>query len=232
MTASTRDGHKYQYITHEADTMQHQILIEELQPSECNLIQESSTDGKSLWLSGIFMQANLKNRNGRNYPRNEIAGAVTGSQGRIKEQNGILGELDHPQSLSINLDRVSHIITELWMQGENAYGKAKLLNTPMGNIAQERVRSGVRIGVSSRGAGNVNESGGVTGFQFITVDIVAQPSAPNAYPGSIYESIEQAKNGSRIVSLAESVRHDPAAQKYLKEEILKFLTTGVFAKAK
>lgn len=210
--------------------MAHALLIEELQPNECNLIQESSTDGKNMWLSGIFMQANIKNRNGRNYPLHEISEAVSVSQQRIKEHNGILGELDHPQTLSINLDRVSHIITELWMQGENAYGKAKLLDTPMGRIAQELVKSGVRIGVSSRGAGNVNESGGVTGFQFVTVDIVAQPSAPSAYPGSMYESIVHASNGKQILSLADTVRSDPSAQKYLKEEILKFLETGVFAK--
>lgn len=210
--------------------MSHTILVEELTPSECNLIQESSTDGKHLWLSGIFMQSNISNRNGRNYPLDEISKAVASSTALIKEHNGILGELDHPQTLSINLDRVSHIITELWMQGNNAYGKAKLLNTPMGNIAQELVKSGVRIGVSSRGAGTVNESGGVTGFQFVTVDIVAQPSAPNAYPGSVYESVAMAKNGPQIMSLAESVRHDDAAQKYLKREILAFLSNGLFAK--
>lgn len=206
------------------------LLIEELQPSECNLIQESSQDGKSLWLSGIFMQADLKNRNGRNYPLSEIAAAVEGSKNRITEQNGIMGELDHPQSLQINLDRVSHVITELWMQGNNAFGKAKLLNTPMGQIAQELIKSGVKVGVSSRGAGNVNESGGVTGFNFITVDIVAQPSAPNAYPGSVYESLQMAKNGHNIVTLAEQVRHDDAAQKYLKKEIMKWLSEGLFAK--
>lgn len=210
--------------------MKPMLLVEELRPSECNLIQESSSDGKNLWLSGIFMQADLKNRNGRVYPLQEIANAVQGSKLRIAEQNGIMGELDHPQTLNINLDRVSHVITELWMQGSNAYGKAKLLNTPMGNIAQELVKAGVKIGVSSRGAGNVNESGNVDGFQFITVDIVAQPSAPHAYPGSIYESLQQAQNGKQIVTLAEHVRHDDAAQKFLKKEIMDWLKTGLFAK--
>jgi hypothetical protein len=181
-------------------------------------------------LSGIFMQADLKNRNGRTYPLSEISEAVNGAKVRIQEQNGLMGELDHPQTLQINLDRVSHIITELWMQGTNAYGKAKLLNTPMGNIAQELIKSGVKIGVSSRGAGNVNESGGVSGFQFITVDVVAQPSAPNAYPGSVYEAVMHAHNGTHILTLAEQVRNDQAAQKYLKKEILKWLSEGIFAK--
>lgn len=206
------------------------LLAEELMPSECNLIQESTNDGKSMWLRGIFMQADIKNRNGRNYPLSEIAAAVEGSKGRLVEQNGIMGELDHPQSLNINLDRVSHIITELWMQGNNAFGKAKLLNTPMGLIGQELIKSGVKIGVSSRGAGNVNESGLVNGYQFITVDLVAQPSAPSAYPGSMYESLQLAKNGGKILTLAEAAQQDAAAQKYLAGEILTWLKTGVFAK--
>lgn len=209
------------------------LLEEELKPSECNLIQETAVDkdgAKALWLSGIFMQADLKNRNGRNYPLSEITDAVNGTKSRILEQNGILGELDHPQSLQINLDRVSHKITEMWMNGNNAYGKAKLMNTPMGAIAQELIKNDVKLGVSSRGAGNVNESGGVTGFQFITVDIVAQPSAPGAYPGSIYESLQMAKNGTHIMTLSEQIQHDAAAQKYLKKEILKWLSEGIFAK--
>lgn len=206
------------------------LLIEELLPSESNIIQESSKDGKTLWLSGIFMQGDIKNRNGRVYPINEINSAVVIAQQRIKESNGIFGELDHPQSLQINLDRISHAITEMRMEGSNAYGKAKLLNTPMGLIGQELVRSGVKIGVSSRGAGNVNEGGNVAGFQFVTVDIVAQPSAPNAYPGTVYENLEEYKNGHNIMSLAEAMKHDPKAQKYFKEEILKWLNTGLFAK--
>ena len=116
------------------------------------------------------------------------------------------------------------------MDGANAVGKAKMLNTPMGNIARELINSGVSLGVSSRGAGTVNESGGVSGFQFVTVDIVAQPSAPNAYPTTVYESLELARNGHNILDLAEAVKHDDAAQKYLKDEIMKWLSTGLFAK--
>jgi hypothetical protein len=208
------------------------LLTEELRPSECKMVQESSQDGKSLWLSGIFMQADMKNRNGRNYPLSEISEAVRLAMDTIRQTNGIFGELDHPQSLQINSDRVSHFISELWMNGSNAYGKAKLLNTPMGLIAQELIKSGVKTGVSSRGAGNVNESGGVQGFQFITCDIVIQPSAPEAYPGSIYESLQQASNGKKIITLAEHYRNDEAAQKYLKKEILNWLSTGLFAKNK
>lgn len=207
-----------------------QLLIETLLPSESNIITEASGDGKTVWLSGIFMQANIKNRNGRLYPINEIQAAVQLASQRIKEANGIFGELDHPQSLQINLDRISHVITELHMQGDNAYGRAKLLNTPMGLIGQELVKSGVKVGVSSRGAGNVNEGGGVSGFQFVTVDLVAQPSAPNAYPGTVFESLMHARNGQHIMTLAESVKEDKRAQEYLKREIMKWINNGIFAK--
>jgi hypothetical protein len=200
------------------------ILCEELSPSEACLIEEASQDGKSVWLNGVFMQAEIKNRNGRVYPMNEISAAVEAASQRIKESNGIFGELDHPQTLTINLDRISHVITEMRMNGNNAVGKAKLLSTPMGNIARELVNSGVRLGVSSRGAGTVTESGGVSGFQFVTVDIVAQPSAPGAVPDTIYESLMTNGHGKESMKLAEQVRHDPVAQKYLAKEIKKFLS--------
>lgn len=204
------------------------LLIEELSPDTAQLME--AEDGKDLWLSGVFMQAEMKNRNGRVYPLNEIQNAVNLANTRITESSGIMGELDHPQTLTINLDRVSHVITEMRMQGNDAYGKAKLLSTPMGNIARELVKSGVRLGVSSRGAGTVNESGGVNGFQFVTVDIVAQPSAPGAVPDSIYESLMLNKHGAEAITLAEEVRNDPAAQKYLKREIQKFLAENLFSK--
>lgn len=210
--------------------MDQQILIEELSPSAAGLITESNPGSGDMFLSGIFMQADIKNRNGRVYPITEINAAVQNARQRIKETNGIFGELDHPQSLNINLDRISHVITELDISGSNAIGKAKLLNTPMGNIAKELVNSGVSLGVSSRGAGAVNESGGVTGFNFVTVDIVAQPSAPGAYPSTIIESLDMAKNGHNILDLAESVRHDQKAQKYLAKEIMNWLNTGLFVK--
>jgi hypothetical protein len=208
------------------------LLTEELLPTEARVLQETSADGKNMWLNGVCMQSSIKNRNGRNYPLSEICAAVKAAADRIKECNGIFGELDHPQSLSINSDRISHVITEMWMNGNDAYGKARLLNTPMGLIAQELLRSGVKIGVSSRGAGNVNESGDVQGFQFITYDIVITPSAPNAYPGMVYESLERSQTGRRVMTLAEQLQHDPEAQRFFKKEIMKFLSEGLFAKRK
>jgi Prohead core protein serine protease len=200
------------------------LLVEELTANEARIVSESSNDGKSMWLNGVCMQSQIKNRNGRQYPINEIAAAVQSAMQRIKENNGIFGELDHPQTLNINSDRISHAITEMWMNGNDAYGKAKLLNTPMGLIAQELLKSGVKIGVSSRGAGNVTESGDVQGFQFVTYDIVITPSAPGAMPGMMYESL-QARQGLKVQTLAEQMRQDPAAQKFFKKEFLSWLNT-------
>jgi len=208
------------------------LLIEELSPTEGHVMTESTKDGKNCYLSGIFMQGGIKNRNNRVYPVTEIATAVENAQRAIKEANGIFGELDHPQTLTINLDRISHAITDLHMDGNNAVGKAKILDTPMGNIAKSLIESGVRLGVSSRGAGTVCESGDVSGFNFVTVDIVATPSAPGAIPNTIYESIDGYKKGNQIISLAEAAREDPRAQEYLKKEILKFLNENLFARYK
>lgn len=208
--------------------MKSQILIEELSPTEAHVITESQ-EGKDTWLSGIFMQGEIKNRNGRVYPLSEITRAVEGAQQRIKEHNGIFGELDHPQTLTINLDRISHVITDIHMEGSNAIGRAKLLNTPMGQIAKELVRSGVQIGVSSRGAGAVNESQ-VSDFNFVTVDLVATPSAPGALPSAVYESIENSINGRKMLTLAEQMQQDADAQEYFKKAVMKFLNENLFAK--
>lgn len=207
------------------------LLIEELKPSEADVIveQDAKVD-KNVYLTGILMQSGIKNRNGRNYPLDEISREVESANTRIQELHGIFGELDHPQTLTVNLDRISHVIQEIKMDGANAIGRMRLLNTPMGQIGQTLVESGVRMGVSSRGAGTVGDDGMVSGFNFVTMDIVATPSAPGAMPESVYESLMEAKNGSQIVSLAESLVHDPKAQQYLKKEILKFLDTNIFAK--
>lgn len=210
--------------------MKQKLLIETLGADEAHIITEASQDGHDMWLSGVFMQAEIENRNRRKYPIQEITRAVEAANKMIKEHNGIFGELDHPQTLTINLDRISHVITEINMHGNNAVGKAKLLETPMGKIAKELVKSGVKIGVSSRGAGAVNESGGVSDFNFVTVDIVATPSAPGAMPEAVYESLMASQHGNEVITLAEEVRNDPKAQKYLEKQIMKFLEENLLAK--
>lgn len=212
--------------------METQLLFEELTPVQAGLVieAEQGANGQFTWLNGIFMQADIKNKNGRVYPITELTAAVQGAQQRIKEANGIFGELDHPQTLTINLDRISHVITEMRMDGSNAYGRAKLLGTPTGLIAKELVNSGVALGVSSRGAGAVNEGGGVSGFQFVTVDLVAQPSAPGAYPTAVMESLDKYRRGHIVEDLATSLVHDPRAQDYFKKEVQKWLSEGLFSK--
>lgn len=200
-----------------------QTLIESISPSQANIVCESAK-GQTMWLNGIFMQADVQNRNKRVYPVSEMSTAVSKAGEIIKENGGIFGELDHPQTLTINMDRISHAITEMYMNGTNVYGKAKLLRTPMGLIAEELARSGVRYGISSRGAGQVNESDGtVSGYMFVTADLVAVPSAPGAFPTPVYESLQNSTEGNRVLTLAESMREDQAAQKYFKKEVLRFV---------
>lgn len=195
-----------------------QLLVEELTASQGNIITEAKKDGK-VFLMGTYMQAEIENRNGRTYSLNEMVAAVSQMKQQINEFGGVFGELDHPDTITINMDRISHAIKDIYMDGNNVIGKAELLNTPMGLIAQELSRSGVRYGVSSRGAGVVNEGGMVSGFNLVTIDLVVTPSAPGAMPDTITEAIEDAK----LLSLAESVQHDPAAQKYFKSEIMKLV---------
>lgn len=191
-----------------------QLLKEYLAPNIANLT-EMKRQGGDLYLSGIMMQGALRNGNGRVYPTNEIAKAVQECQEKIKSGNYIMGELNHPDSLSINLANVSHAIVEITMQGDNAIGKMKLLNTPAGQIAKAIIEGGVRLGVSSRGTGNVNESGDVSDFSFVTMDIVSTPSAPDAYPSVVQEAM----GSKRVMTLAEAVVVDPKAQAYFKKEI-------------
>ena len=205
-----------------------QMLSERVESS--NYIVESSTTGKDMFINGIFMQAEIRNRNQRVYPYNEIKRACDWASGMIKENNGIFGELDHPNNLTIDPKNVSHAILELKMQGNDAYGRAKILNTPAGLIAKELFNSGVKVGVSSRGAGEVSE-GIVSNFQFITIDVVVNPSAQGATPTAVMESVHtMARNSNRILSLAEAVQHDADAQKYFKKEILNWLNTNVLQK--
>ena len=198
--------------------MKQQLLIERFAPSEAQLI-ESRDAQKNIYLSGRIMAAEQKNLNQRVYPKSEIERAVGFIMEKAKEGAFVMGELNHPDNLSVDLKNVSHIITEAWMDGNNAVGKCKVLNTPSGQIVQELINGGVKLGVSSRGTGNVTTEGVVEDFAFVTLDIVAQPSGPGCYPDVVRESVETPK----IMSLAEAVVHDPKAQKYLKAEITKFL---------
>lgn len=200
-------------------------LREIVLPNAAAITTESVEEngGKSLYMEGIFIQGGVKNQNQRVYPVSEISNAVQTLQEKIKNGFTVLGEADHPDDLNINLDRVSHMITEMRMNGNDGIGKLKMLPTPMGNICKTLLESGVRLGVSSRGSGNVDGSGNVSDFEIITVDIVANPSAPDAYPDPIYEQIMNHRRGSTIWDVANAVRHDTRAQRHLQSEVLNFI---------
>ena len=187
-------------------------------------IREEGADFKTLYMKGIFIQGGVKNANERVYPVNEIENAVDTLNNQISEGYSVLGEVDHPDDLKINLDRVSHMITSMWMDGANGFGKLKILPTPMGQLVRTMLESGVKLGVSSRGSGNVNDMDGkVSDFEIITVDIVAQPSAPNAYPKAIYESLMNMKHGHKMLEIAKEVQGDKKVQRFLGEEVKRLI---------
>jgi len=201
-------------------------LRENLSFNEANMIVESDDrDGKNLYMSGICIQGGIRNANQRVYPVSEISKAVKTLNDQIQNGYSVLGEADHPDDLKINLDRVSHMITNMWMDGPNGYGKLKILPTPMGQLIKTMLESGVKLGVSSRGSGNVSSDGSneVSDFEIITVDMVAQPSAPGAYPTPIYEHLMNSKGGLNAFRIAKEVHGDPMAQKYLKESIVNII---------
>ena len=186
---------------------------------------ENDKGGKDLYLKGICIQGGVKNANQRVYPVTEIGRAVNTLNDQITGGYSVLGEVDHPEGLNINLDRVSHMITEMWMDGPNGYGKLKVLPTPMGQIVQTMLESGVKLGVSSRGSGNVTEdgTGQVSDYEIITVDIVAQPSAPGAYPTPIYEQLLNTRGGYKAMNLARELEGDTKAQNYLKNSLVNII---------
>jgi hypothetical protein len=201
-------------------------LQEHLTFNQANIVTEAideANGGKSLYMKGIFIEGDVRNQNNRIYPKDEIHNAVRAINEKIKKGYSVLGEADHPDDLQINLDRVSHMITEMDIDGNNGIGKLKILPTPMGNICKTLLESGVKLGVSSRGSGNVNESGHVKDFEIITVDIVANPSAPDAYPDPIYERVMNHRRGNVLMDVASAVKHDDRAQRYLQEEVTQFI---------
>ena len=190
------------------------------------VLSEDSADGKgkNLYMKGIFIEGGVENANHRVYPVHEIGKAVNTINEQIKGGYSVLGEVDHPDDLKINLDRVSHMITDMWMDGPCGHGKLKVLPTPMGKLVEAMLSSGVKLGVSSRGSGNVNESSGhVSDFEIITVDIVAQPSAPHAYPKAIYEGLMNMRGGTQVFEMARDATQNQKVQKYMKEAVTRLI---------
>ncbi len=179
-------------------------LIAEYIDSDLEVIEEKVGGKKSLTIEGVFMQADSKNRNGRIYDKAVLEGAVNKY---IKEQvktGRAVGELNHPEGPTINLDKVSHKITELRWDGSNVIGKASILKTPMGKIVEGLLEGGVKLGVSSRGMGSLVQKNGAQhvgkDFMLATVDIVQDPSAPEAFVNGIMEGVDWVWNNGVLVA--------------------------------
>ena len=162
---------------------------------DINVLVEETAGKKHLYIEGVFLQSEVKNRNGRVYPFNILNREVQRYTEQYVKTGRALGELGHPDGPSVNLDRVSHRIVELRSQGSDFYGKARILETPMGNIAKSLLEEGVKLGVSSRGMGSLEERNGTNyvrdDFMLATAaDIVADPSAPDAFVDGIMEGKE------------------------------------------
>ena len=170
------------------------LITEEI--SDVKFITEGKGNKKKMYIEGVFLQGDLKNRNGRMYPVNTLAKEVNRYNEAFVAKGRALGELGHPDGPTVNLDRVSHKITSLRQEGNNFVGKAQLLETPMGKIAKSLLDEGVTLGVSSRGVGSLRESNNgckVVGEDFMlatAADIVADPSAPDAFVSGIMEGKE------------------------------------------
>ena len=179
---------------------------------------------KNLYLKGICIEGDKKNANERIYPRHEIIKAVETINEQIHSGNSVLGEVDHPDDLKINLDRVCHTVEGMWMDGHAGCGKLKILPTPMGELIKTLITSGVKLGVSSRGSGNVDDrTGHVSDFEIVTIDVVAQPSAPNAYPTAIYEGLMNMKHGHKLMEMARESGESDKVQRYLKNEVKRLI---------
>jgi len=196
---------------------------------DIRILEEESNGKKILHIEGVFLQGDIKNRNGRVYP----FGVLEREVGRYNEQyvnvGRALGELGHPDGPTVNLDRVSHKIVSLKAEGSNFIGKAQILNTPMGNIAKSLLESGVKLGVSSRGMGSIEEKNGANyvrdDFMLATAaDIVADPSAPDAFVNGIMEGKEWIwENGIiKEVNVAKYQRYiSESTRKNIEERSLK-----------
>lgn len=171
------------------------LLIREVFNEDCEVLVEANENGtKSHYVNGIFMQGDIKNRNGRVYPSDMLEKEMNRYNEQFVKTKRALGELGHPDGPQINGDRVSHLITEMSRDGSNFIGKAKILGTPMGNIVKTFIDEGVKIGVSTRGLGSVKQKDGImevqNDFHLATVDIVTDPSGPDCFVNGIMENTQ------------------------------------------
>ena len=199
-------------------------------------ITEEKKDGKSYKIRGIFMQADVKNRNGRVYPLDILRKEVTKYNKNFIQQNRAFGELGHPDGPTVNLERVSHMITSLTPDGKNFIGEAKIMETPMGKIVKNLMDEGAKLGVSSRGMGSLNQKNGASyvrdDFYLATAaDIVADPSAPNAFVEGIMEGKEWVwNNGSLVEAHVADLKKKFGVKKRRNEANIRALEFAKFLK--
>ena len=210
------------------------VLIETILPEkkpvtlmeQDEMSDEQKGDG-FYYLKGLFIEGEVRNHNGRVYPRDEIARAVDSINERIAKTGPIPGELDHPEGLNINYERISHVITEMRMEGANGVGVMRINPEGYGRTVIGTIKIGMQPGVSSRGSGEIGPDGMVSGFDIVTVDIVANPSALHAYPDVVRESMGDGQfcdmKTGRCQTLSEWARQDEEAQRHIRNEINKFL---------
>jgi len=203
-------------------------LITEL-TEDIKYIKENVGNGdKTYFIEGVFMQSSVKNRNGRVYPQNVLIKECKRYITEYVDKGRALGELNHPTGPTVNLDRVSHIVKELYEDGNNVYGKAKVLDTPMGKIVKNLIDEGAQLGVSTRGMGSLKSKNGYQevqeDFMLAAIDIVADPSAPNAFVNGIMEGREWVfENGIWSERQINSAKNfiKKSSKKELNENIVK-----------
>jgi len=209
-----------------------QILNEYVKVSDSNQVEEVNAQGvktKHWYLNGIFMQGEIENLNGRIYPRSEIEYAVEQLKEKIEaakrgEGPVLMGELDHPDTLTVEVKNASHIIEDIRMDGNNGVGKMRILSsTPNGKIVEGLLSEGIPLGVSTRGSGEVDDyTNMVSGFDIVTIDIVATPSAMDARPTAIYEQLQNNSKGRKLLDNAQDyiVNNNPRFKNSLNEDIV------------
>ena len=206
------------------------LITEQIEPVE--ILTEEKDGKKNTYIKGVFLQTEITNRNGRMYKYDAMAKEVSKYNEEFIKRGRALGELGHPDGPTINLDRVSHKIVELMPEGKNFMGKAKLLETPMGKIAKNLLEEGVQLGVSSRGLGSIKREGTtqVVADDFIlstAADIVADPSAPDAFVEGIYEGkewclVDGAIKEAQLDAIKQSLDNAPSSQELAERKISAF----------
>ena len=206
------------------------LITEQIEPVE--ILTEEKHGKKNTYIKGVFLQTEITNRNGRMYKYDAMAKEVSKYNEEFIKRGRALGELGHPDGPTINLDRVSHKIVELMPEGKNFMGKAKLLETPMGKIAKNLLEEGVQLGVSSRGLGSIKREGTtqVVADDFIlstAADIVADPSAPDAFVEGIYEGkewclVDGAIKEAQLEAIKQSLDNAPSSQEIAERKIAAF----------